>query len=479
MEATSPSGSGSLASAFDTQASEHQIQLLKEKPEATTSSTARTGPPSKPRLLIQKTHAAFVSKLYAMVADPDTDKLISWTAEGDCFKVTDPPEFSQTVLPSYFKHGNWQSFVRQLNMYGFHKINDLAYGGVFGDTQLWMFKHPHFQRNQLSMLQKIKRRGAKPVLPAQPASPELNGAAESVMPEISQSTNPVSSVSKVSAQPAGDTLNETSSTYSDSASVSPNQNMGEYIEELKGCIADLQRSNVELQRENQEMRTAITGCQSAFAGIVRFLETAVVQPNTQPSTQAFNAGGNGSIADAFRRMTSDVAPAMFATRGTHQDFPAASLSSAPTPTGTTAAATTIASSTHSFRFGRDLDSTLPPLRSGNCSQSRALGRVPSLSPPRVAVLPDDGDMPTRKRCLSSSSSSCCGGDSSGESNNSSVLLSAPQVVLPPISGMVDSISYNHCAPIPQEKVSGGWYQQCQTPPQSSLRQTLPKRIRFG
>ncbi|PIA16306.1 winged helix DNA-binding domain-containing protein, partial [Coemansia reversa NRRL 1564] len=93
-----------------------------------------------------------------MVADPDTDNLISWTTEGDCFKVTDPPEFSQTVLPSYFKHGNWQSFVRQLNMYGFHKINDLAYGGVFGDAQLWMFKHPHFQRDQLNMLQRIKRR---------------------------------------------------------------------------------------------------------------------------------------------------------------------------------------------------------------------------------------------------------------------------------------------------------------------------------
>ncbi|KAJ2581199.1 hypothetical protein GGH95_002197, partial [Coemansia sp. RSA 1836] len=41
---------------------------------------------SKPRLLIQRTHAAFVSKLYAMVADASTDSLISWTADGDCFK---------------------------------------------------------------------------------------------------------------------------------------------------------------------------------------------------------------------------------------------------------------------------------------------------------------------------------------------------------------------------------------------------------
>ncbi|KAJ2462815.1 Flocculation suppression protein, partial [Coemansia sp. RSA 2322] len=111
---------------------------------------------AKARLLIQKTHAAFVSKLYAMVADASTDKLISWTTDGDCFKVTDPMEFARDVLPSYFKHGNWQSFVRQLNMYGFHKVNDLAYGGIFGDTQLWMFKHPFFQRGELGKLQRIK-----------------------------------------------------------------------------------------------------------------------------------------------------------------------------------------------------------------------------------------------------------------------------------------------------------------------------------
>ncbi|ORX68575.1 winged helix DNA-binding domain-containing protein, partial [Linderina pennispora] len=108
--------------------------------------------------VIQRTHAAFVSKLYAMVSDSKTDQLISWTADGDSFQVMDPMELSQEILPLYFKHGNWQSFVRQLNMYGFHKVNDLEYGGVFGDTQLWMFKHLHFLRGQPKRLQMIKRR---------------------------------------------------------------------------------------------------------------------------------------------------------------------------------------------------------------------------------------------------------------------------------------------------------------------------------
>ncbi|EIE83780.1 hypothetical protein RO3G_08485 [Rhizopus delemar RA 99-880] len=96
-----------------------------------------------------------------MLEDPQAVELISWSSRGDLFSVSNPTSFSKYVLPQYFKHNNWQSFVRQLNMYGFHKVNDLIHSNLTNENQTWEFKHPNFKRGAVGDLQNIKRKSAK------------------------------------------------------------------------------------------------------------------------------------------------------------------------------------------------------------------------------------------------------------------------------------------------------------------------------
>lgn len=59
----------------------------------------------------------FLTKTFEMVEDSSTDSVISWSGAKNSFIVWDPHKFSTGLLPRYFKHGNFSSFVRQLNTY--------------------------------------------------------------------------------------------------------------------------------------------------------------------------------------------------------------------------------------------------------------------------------------------------------------------------------------------------------------------------
>ncbi|KAL9241564.1 hypothetical protein vseg_015665 [Gypsophila vaccaria] len=96
--------------------------------------------------------APFLMKTYELVDDKTTDEVISWGNDGNTFVVWKTAEFAKDLLPLFFKHNNFSSFVRQLNTYGFRKIV----------PDKWEFSNDFFKRDDKSLLTEIRRRKTTP-----------------------------------------------------------------------------------------------------------------------------------------------------------------------------------------------------------------------------------------------------------------------------------------------------------------------------
>lgn len=106
-----------------------------------------------------KSVPAFLLKLFNMVNDHGTDALIRWNESGDSFLVLKHEQFAKELLPRYYKHNNFSSFVRQLNMYGFHKIPHIEDTTLpKTESSIWEFSNPNFQRDQPDLLCLVTRK---------------------------------------------------------------------------------------------------------------------------------------------------------------------------------------------------------------------------------------------------------------------------------------------------------------------------------
>jgi HSF-type DNA-binding len=127
-------------------------------PTAAPTTTATATPPP----MIQGKHnlPAFLNKLYGMVNSPETDPWVFWNAEGSTFIIPNSQTLAEHVLGRHFKHNNFASFVRQLNMYGFHKVPHLNHGVLDNDglPEVWEFSNTYFSRDRPETMRYIIRK---------------------------------------------------------------------------------------------------------------------------------------------------------------------------------------------------------------------------------------------------------------------------------------------------------------------------------
>ncbi|ROT43307.1 hypothetical protein SODALDRAFT_319793 [Sodiomyces alkalinus F11] len=103
----------------------------------------------------------FVQKLSSFLDEEKNVDLIRWSDKGDSFVVLDEDEFAKTLIPELFKHNNYASFVRQLNMYGFHKRVGLSDNSMRASERKNKspseYSNPYFRRGHPNLLWLINK----------------------------------------------------------------------------------------------------------------------------------------------------------------------------------------------------------------------------------------------------------------------------------------------------------------------------------
>merc|ERR1719386_336581 len=103
-------------------ASRRSTRGATKEPRKTPGAEDAAPAPARPRRRREQSEAsAFLQKTYSMITNLD-GVVGGWSDAGDTMVIYDAEKFVAEIIPQYFKHNNFRSFVRQLNFYGFRKL---------------------------------------------------------------------------------------------------------------------------------------------------------------------------------------------------------------------------------------------------------------------------------------------------------------------------------------------------------------------
>jgi HSF-type DNA-binding len=113
----------------------------------------------------------FPAKMHAILSRQDLVDVICWMPHGRSWKVHKPREFEVSVLPIYFEHSKFSSFIRQANGWGFRRINS--------GRDRNSYYHPQFLRGLPHLCKDMKRPGVSQKTPVDPDhEPDLSRISE-------------------------------------------------------------------------------------------------------------------------------------------------------------------------------------------------------------------------------------------------------------------------------------------------------------
>ena len=109
--------------------------------------------------------AEFVSWTWEMI---NAGAECAWSPDGTEIIVSNPERLQANVLPLYFRHGQYSSWVRALNAYDFKK------------TRPGQWQHPHFQRDRPEQIKHVTRQARKK--PDRSKGPAVAAATAAALP---------------------------------------------------------------------------------------------------------------------------------------------------------------------------------------------------------------------------------------------------------------------------------------------------------
>jgi len=93
----------------------------------------------------------FIVKLHQMLSNPDIEDIISWLPHGRAWRILQRKPFEEQVIPLYFRHCRYSSFMRQVNGWGFRRVtNGSDYNAYYHEMFLRGMPHLCYKMRRLT-----------------------------------------------------------------------------------------------------------------------------------------------------------------------------------------------------------------------------------------------------------------------------------------------------------------------------------------